>query len=97
MNNWFLRQLSKTTRRGKEAAIRAGRKQGPHRKGCGRLFPCPTGTHDATGKNIRAKPKPAFAKSYAQQMVPPALASGPEANGTPTIADDERTFNGGNP
>lgn len=89
MNNWFLRNLSRSTRRGKEAAIRDGRKQGAHRKGCGKLFPCPTGAHDATGRNIRAKPKAAPRKSYSQEMVPPISAVPAGGNGTSEIGGEE--------
>lgn len=89
MNNWFLRNLSKTTRRGKEAAIRAGRKQGAHRKGCGRDFACPTNCHDKTGRNVRAPQRISIAKSMARQILPLAAGSGPEANPTPEIGGDE--------
>jgi hypothetical protein len=76
MNNWFLRNLSRSTRRGKEAATMAGRKQGKHKAGCGRDFPCPYGTHDANGKNVRAVPKTTLPKAASAFIEQPAAPVG---------------------
>lgn len=71
MNNWFLKNLRASTKRGKEKSIRqamAGdlsRKQGRHPKGCGKDFPCPTKAHGPDGKLLR----PSTRRTPAKAMV----------------------------
>lgn len=80
MNNWFLKNLRKSTIRGKEAAILKGRPQGRHPDGCGRDFPCPTHAHDDQGRSTRPKQTKAskagpWRKSYLKEILPPATGS----------------------
>lgn len=52
-NNYFLKQLKRSTTRGKLASKARGIPQGRHPAGCGKVIKCPTGAHDDQGNSTR--------------------------------------------
>lgn len=83
-NNFYVKQLRRSTKRGKKASAERGVPQGRHVLGCGIVTLCPTGAHEAgTGRSVRPERK--YRKrgwkatpptSLPPESEPAALASG---------------------
>lgn len=89
-NNYFVKQLRRSTLRGKAASAARGVPQGRHIYGCGIVATCPTGAHeDGTGRSLRPPNKggPRGWKKAPPSTSPPhgngsgSLASGPPESG----------------